>query len=261
MARVKLDKARVLIYDIETSPNLAYTWGKWQQDVIRFEQEWYILCFAYKWLGEKQTYVVALPDFELYKKDPTNDKEVVKKLRELFEEAHIVIAHNGDKFDQKKAQARMLVHGMQPPSPYRQMDTMKIARKYFNFNSNKLDDLGETLGVGRKAETGGFKLWLGCMNGVKSAWDKMKRYNRQDVILLEKIYLAMRGWVVSHPGLNVIEGKTEACPKCGITGYMHRNGVVQNRVTVVQKWKCENCGGHSRARLSTAQETKVKFVN
>lgn len=259
---MKVDKpknARVLLYDIETSPNLAYVWGKYQQDVIAYDKQWHLLCFAYKWLGEKRTHVVALPDFPLYKKDPENDLELAKKLNELFNEADVVIAHNGDSFDQKKSQARMLVHGLNPPSPYRQIDTRKVARKYFNFNSNKLDDLGQILGIGKKLPTGGFALWMGCMNNVKSAWDTMKRYNKQDVILLEQVYLSMRGWMNNHPAMNLLETKMDACPNCGGT-HLRKHGTYYNRITKVQVWQCVNCGAHPRSRLADAVKENVMFV-
>lgn len=253
-------QARVLLYDIETTPNLGYIWGKWEQNVIEFKEQWYLLCFAYKWLGEKRTHVVALPDFDLYKKDPKNDYEVVKRLHELFSEADIVIAHNGDSFDQKKSHARMLVHGFAPPSPYRQIDTKKVAKKYFNFNSNSLNDLADTLDIGEKAETGGFKLWLGCMSGVKKAWDTMKRYNKQDVVLLEQVYLKMRGWITPHPAMNLLEGNLESCPNCAGTN-LRKNGFYANKVTTVQVWNCRDCGANPRSRLVEQRKERVKMVS
>lgn len=254
------EKARVLLYDIETTPNLAYVWGKYQQDVIAYESEWHILCFAYKWLGEKRTHVVALPDFPLYKKDKHNDLEVVKKLHELFNEADVIIAHNGDSFDQKKVHARFMVHKLGPPSPYRQIDTKKVARKYANFNSNKLDDLGRVLGLGQKLQTGGFSLWLGCMNGVQAAWNTMKRYNKQDVVLLEQVYLELRPWIKNHPAMNLMEGKLDGCPNCGGTN-LHKNGVYHNKVTTVQVWHCNDCGANPRSRQVDAVKEHVTYVN
>ena len=135
-------KARILLYDIETSPNLAWVWGKYEQNVIEYDREWHMLCFAYKWLGDRTTHVLSLPDFKTYKRDPEDDKELVAALYALFDEADVVIAHNGDSFDQKKAHARFVYHNMTPPAPYKQIDTKKVAKRYFNFDSNKLDDLG-----------------------------------------------------------------------------------------------------------------------
>ena len=95
---------KILFYDIETAPNLSYVWGHYQQDVIAHEREWYVLCFAWRWGHQKKVHAISLPDFpKAYANDPENDLHVVKKLHELFEEADIIVAHNGDKFDYKKA--------------------------------------------------------------------------------------------------------------------------------------------------------------
>ena len=73
--------ARVVLLDIETSPNLGYVWGLWDQNVIEFENEWNILCFAWKVLGEKATHVVSRPDFaKEYKADPDDDVMVCEEL-------------------------------------------------------------------------------------------------------------------------------------------------------------------------------------
>ena len=126
--------SKVLFFDIETAPNMSYVWGQWQQDVIKHVDEWYILCFSYKWEDHKSTHVVALKDFELYDNDPGNDLQVVKKLWELLDEADIVIGHNSDAFDIKKANARFVYHGLGPPSHYQTVDTLKMARIHFKFN-------------------------------------------------------------------------------------------------------------------------------
>lgn len=178
----KESHSKILLFDIETSPNLGYVWGKWEQDVVSFKEYWYIICFSYKWLNEKETHVVALPDFKTYKKDKTDDAELCKKLWELFNEADVIIAHNGDQFDIKKSNARFIKHHFDPPSFYKTIDTKKVAKKYFKFDSNKLDDLGDYFKIGRKLQTGGFNLWLGCLSNDKKSWNIMKEYNKQDTM-------------------------------------------------------------------------------
>lgn len=253
-------KARTLIYDIETAPNLAYVWGKWQQDVIDYYSQWYMMCISWRWLGEDKTYVKALDDFPMYQKDRTNDYELVKYLRNLFDEADIIIAHNGNSFDQKKSNARFLVHDLPVPSSYKQIDTKLVAKRYFNFNSNKLDDLGKILGLGEKINTGGFSLWLGCMAGDKKAWNKMKKYNKQDVVLLEKVYLKMRPWIENHPGINMIENRPHACPKCG-GERMQSRGLRFSKTNYHRRFQCQDCGGWSHLRVAEKTVEKVKYVN
>lgn len=252
--------ARVLIYDLETSPNLGWIWGKYEQNVLAYEQEWFILSFAYKWLGEKTTHVLALPDFAGYAKNPHDDTALVQALWNLFDQADIVIAHNGDAFDQKKSNARFLAHGFDPPMPYRSIDTLKIARRYFKFNSNKLGDLGTALQVGGKAETGGFNTWLGCMSGDKASWAKMKKYNKQDVVLLEKIYFKLRPWMDNHPGMNLLNDHLDSCPKCDL-GPLQKRGTRQTKTLTYHRYQCQNCGGWSSGRQAIRAFERVNYVN
>lgn len=234
-------KVKVLLYDIETMANLAYVWGKYEQDVVAYEKEWYMLTFAYKWLEEDRTYVKSLPDYKTWKKDRQNDKELIEDLWKLFDEADIVIAHNGNSFDQKKSNARFIFHGLPPPSPYKQIDTKLVAKRYFNFNSNKLDDLGNYLGIGRKINTGGFDLWLGCASGDKTSWKKMCDYNKQDVVLLEEVYLKLRGWDNQHPSVSRISGTKTNCPNCDSDKYKKR-GFNYTKVNTYQSYQCCACG-------------------
>lgn len=240
---------KILYYDIETAPNLAYVWGQYEQNVIDHEREWYMLCFGYKWDHEKRTKVCSLVDFaETYSEDPENDFHVVKKLWELLNEADIVIAHNGDKFDMRKANARFIKHGLGPVSPVKSVDTLKVARRYFMFNSNKLNDVGKHLGLGEKVETGGFQTWAGCMRGDMKAWKKMIKYARQDVDLLRDVYLTLRPWMTNHPNLNVYT-EEHGCPTCG-SHSLQRRGLRHTTVASYQAWQCNDCKSYCRSRLA-----------
>ncbi len=108
-------KTRVLFFDIETMAKKIYAWGDYEVNSIETAQHWYMLSFAWKWLGEKQTYVKGLPDYKGYKKDTTNDKLLVQDLWKLFDEADVIVAHNGKSFDIKKSNARFAKHCMQTP--------------------------------------------------------------------------------------------------------------------------------------------------
>ncbi len=228
-------KAKVLLYDIETSPNLAYVWGKYEQNVIAYEKEWEMLCFAYKWLDEPQVYAVI-------KGSDKTDKKLCVRLHELMSEADIIIAHNGDSFDIKKSKARFLYHGLKPIPPKTSIDTKKVARHDFALNSNKLDDIGNYLGLGRKEKTDGFDLWLGCMRNDPKSWEKMVKYNKQDVLLLEKVYLAMRPWMIKHPQLSLLQDVKDACPKCGSLE-IKKKGFRANFTTMSQQMYCNDCKG------------------
>lgn len=252
--------ARILLYDIETAPNLVYTWGIYEQNVLEVVKPWYMLCFAYKWLDEAQTHVVALPDFKAaYKKDPTNDYHLAEALHALFNEADVIIAHNGNAFDQKKVQAKFIEHGFDPPSHYRQIDTLKAARAAFKFDSNRLNDLGQRLGLGQKVSTGGWELWKGCIEGDQKAWTKMKKYNKQDVVLLESLYLRLRPWIANHPNVSTLNDLMDGCPKCGSRD-LHKRGIRYTKTTAYQSYQCNSCRGYCHNRLSEKGD-KPTFVN
>lgn len=240
-----MNKPKILLFDLETTPNLSYTWGKWEQNVIAFKKEWELLSVAYKWLGEKEVYCITRPDF----KDKT-DKSISRELKKLLDEAEIVIAHNGDEFDIKKSNAKFIEHGLGPTSAYQKIDTKKVAKKYFKFNSNSLDDLGNLLGVGRKEKTGGFDLWLDCMAGKKEAWKLMAKYNKQDVLLLEQVYLKLRPWMEQHPNLAILSNRPSSCPKCGSTRSLINKGIISNRINTYKRFLCRDCNSYCQARIA-----------
>lgn len=232
--------AKILFLDIETAPSLGWVWGKWEQNVIDFKRDWYMLSIAYKWSTDKKVTAVGLIDFPEYKKNPEDDSQLVDTLWKLLDEADIVVAHNGDGFDLPKSNTRFISHKLPPPSPYRTVDTLKIARNKFKFDSNKLDDLGRYLNIGRKLPHTGFNLWKGCMTGDLKSWQIMKQYNGHDVELLEKVYYLMRAWSTTHPNVN--HGELEACPKCSSTK-VQRRGFTYTLLRKKQRFQCLGCRG------------------
>jgi len=236
--------AKILIWDVETFPNLGYTWQKWETDVIRFVQESCMATFVAKWLGEKKIISKALPDYKGYKPGSYDDRALVADLWKLLDEADVVVAHNGDSFDTRVANARFLAHGMKPPSPFKSIDTKKAIKRVARFNSNKLDDLSFTFFHDRKLKTD-FDLWHNCILGDKKAWRKMVEYNRKDVLLLEKLYLYIRPWISNHPNLT-IGGELPACPKCGSKNLQMR-GTARSMTQVYRRYQCQDCGGWTRS--------------
>lgn len=245
---------RILLFDIECTPLVAYSWGpKYNVNLIKIIKDWNMLSFAYRWYGTKEkTKVVSLPQFEGYEDDLENDYHVVKALWELFDEADIVIAHNGNKFDIKKIQARFAVHGLGRPSPIKSVDTVQVSRRQFGFASHSLNDLGAFLGLGQKLTHTGFELWEDCMAGDPKAWKLMEKYNVQDVVLLEQVYekFLMEGWIVNHPNLALLSGENQACPACR-SHERTKNGTAITTAYRFQQWKCSNCGSYYRSRMST----------
>ena len=234
------NEVRVLLFDVESSPNIGYTWGKFEQDVIEFIQERQIICFSWKWLGEKKIHSRAIWMLPGYKKNPKSNYQLIRELHDLFGKADVVVGHNVDDFDDRMSNTDFLKHNLPPPPPHRTVDTLKFARHKFRFNSNKLDDLGAFLKLGRKVKHPGFELWKKCLEGDRKSQALMVRYNCGDVELLEKIYLKMRPWMANHPSLNAFDGRP-ACPVCRSKNVIREGW----RITINGKkprFHCGDCG-------------------
>jgi hypothetical protein len=237
-------QVKVLLYDVETSPHIGYTWNKWETDVIEFVKEKQIISFAWKWLGEREVHCLSMPMFKSYKKNKDDNSALIAELHKLFCEADVTIGHNVCAFDDKISNSEFVLHGLPPPPPHKQIDTLKVARKYFKFSSNKLGDLGQRLGVGGKVDTGGFSLWLGCIAGNPKSWALMEKYNKFDVVLLEKIYLKIRPWLATHPDMN---GKDDhvGCPTCRSVDMKPRGWATSKGGIKKRRYQCAECGSWS----------------
>ena len=239
---------RILFYDIETAPNLAYVWGKYEQNVIAYVKEWELLTFAYKWGDEKEVHSETRLDYE------GSEKKLVKSLWNVLSKADMVITHNGIQFDNKKMNAKFVEHKLPPLKPAAQIDTKSIAKRNFAFNSNKLDDLGQTLGLGRKVKHDGFDMWEGCIKGDPTAYANMARYNRQDVVLLESVYFRLRPYASTLPNMAVYSGKELGCEVCGgKTKYV--GNVVVGR-TERGLMKCYACGHSTKVAMGKLKVNK-----
>ena len=247
---------KILVLDLETLPNVGYTWGKWDQNVIRFTQESCVATFVAKWLNDKKIFSKALPDYPGYKPGSYDDKALIADLWNLFDEADVIVAHNGDQFDIKVATGRFILHGMTPPSPFKTIDTKKMTKEVARYNSNSLDDLCGLLGIGKKIHTD-FRLWEGCIGGDMRCWHQMVKYNRMDVLLLEKLYLRLMPFAKTHPNLTFwTRGE---CPKCGSKNIQYR-GFARCITRQYRKFVCNDCGSWGRSALSE-KEGNVTTIN
>jgi len=247
-------KPRILSLDIETSPILAHVWSLWKQNVglNQIHSEWCILSFCAKWLDDSR---VIYHDTS-GQRNKEDDRRIVRKLWKLLDQADIVVAQNGVKFDVRKINARFILLGMQPPSPFRVVDTMLEARKHFGFTSNKLEWLTAKLCKTHKkqkhAQFPGFELWREYLAGNPAAAAEMRAYNTDDVLSLEELYLVLRPWITGHPNVGNYDsavGGGPKCDRCGSTN-VRRKGLRYTQVGQYPRYHCQACGAWSRGRLT-----------
>ena len=244
---------KIYTVDIETSPNLAYIWGLWKQNVLpnQMVTPSVIMSYAAKRLGYKKTY---------YRDNRSGMRRMLKGIWKILDDADIIVGHNSDKFDIKLINAAFARHGMKPPSPYLQIDTLKEAKKKFRFARNSLAHIAEDLGVRKKskhAKFPGMTLWLECLMGNEDAWEEMKHYNIEDVLVTEEVYLTLRPWMSSHPNVADADG-TVACPKCGSHNIEYRGYYTSRAGITYRRFRCKDCGGWGRVAM-TDKETLKRF--
>ena len=234
---------KILLLDIETSPNTAHVWGLWNQNVSlnQLMESSYVMCWAAKWLGKKEILFDSIME--------NTHKNMIKRIHRLLNECDAVIHYNGSKFDIPTLNKEFILHGMNPPSPYKEIDLLKTSRSRFKFPSNKLDYVAQALGVGKKVHHEGHELWLKCMAKDLSAWKTMKKYNKNDVVILEKVYNKMLGWIKTHPNHNHYTSD-QVCPSCGSKD-LHKRGTCCNIKSVFQRYQCQSCGKWSRSNKAS----------
>ena len=251
-------RAKILLIDVETAPMKAYVWRRWKQNVgdSQVISRWFMLSWSAKWLFNDRMASARLTGKEAKEQ---NDKRIIGDIWHLLDEADIVIAHNGERFDVPQINARFIVHGLKPTRPYQQIDTLKVARKQFDFDGNGLDNLANIFGIEGKIQTS-FDLWDRCMNGNDSALREMESYNCQDVLLLEELYLKIRPWIKSHPNLGLfVDAEKPVCSSCGSFDVKPKGDYVTT-VGMYQTYVCGDCGAYSRERTSHTSKEKRKSL-
>lgn len=237
---VKENFPAVLVMDIETLPMIVYAWDTriWDVSINKEQviQDWTVLCWSAKWLDDDRMISACLTPDEAKNR---NDKRICEIMWKLFDDADVIIAHNGKKFDIPKMNTRWWKHELQQPSSYKIIDTLEAARKVFSVTWNSLDYLGEYLGLGRKLKTE-FGLWRECDQGDKNALARMQEYNQVDVTLLEDVYLKMRGWIPGHPKFTVYEKVFGVCPVC-FSPNIKNIGFYQAPVQKYKEFRCDDC--------------------
>jgi hypothetical protein len=148
-----------------------------------------------------------------------------------------------------------------PPAPYKQIDLLKTSKSQFRFPSNKLDYIVKTLGIGSKIKHAGHQLWIDCLMGSPKAWAKMEEYNKEDVVLTEKLFTKYRPWIKGLPNAALYQDETEelACPACGRTEWLHPRGFAYTAVSKYQRYRCD-CGKWCRGNTNLVNRD-TKGVN
>lgn len=240
-----MQQLNVLVLDIETAPMIVYAWGR--RDITiglnQIKKDWHLLAFAAKKLGAPPSKMVYHDQKQTQPIE--NDKPLLQKLWKLLDTADVVLTHNGKKFDARKINARFILNGMNPPSPYKHFDTLVLAREVGDFTSASLEYLTDKLCVKYKKlkhkKYPGQDLWTACLDGKADAWVEMKKYNTHDVLSLEEMYFKIRAWAPKNSApFYVAEGSELICKRCGNNTF-RKKGFHYYARTKTRRLMCKKC--------------------
>ena len=235
---IKSFKPKRLFYDIETSYNIVKSWrigfniNLNMEDII---QERAIITIAYKWEGEEDVTVLSW--------DKGCDKKIIKDFVKVMSEADELVGHNVDRYDTKFIMARALKHNISVLPKYQSTDTLKLAKKHFMLNSNKLDYIAQYLGIGHKTKHRGLSMWDDIiLRNDPQALEEMIEYNVQDVFLTEQVYHKLMEY--SLPKVNHASKQTgdkHTCPQCGSDHAELHKTYISGSGVKTRLMNCLNC--------------------
>lgn len=254
-----LEHARALTLDIERIPGFArvqhrgltvegsfwdlnsfkHTIGRriHPDDVIEWPRS---ICAAARFYGEKEIMFAA-------EWEQGGHEAFMRKTWEWYNEAHYVIGHNLQSFDSRHLKAGWAEYGWHSPTPWKTVDTLKVARAEFAFESNTLDALCKRLGVVAKSDKYDANIAHAAINGDVKAQNKLRKYNEGDIRATEAVYDRLRPWIKNHPHLSMLNGEEWGCPNCGETNISnHPTGDAYANVQKYRAYQCPKCGTHIR---------------
>jgi hypothetical protein len=236
---------RILTIDVERAPGVGYFWDAWGTNITpdKMQSEPRIMSFAAKWLGDKTL---------IYADERSGHEEMIRRAWELLTEADIVVTYNGERADIPWLNEHFADYGFGPTAPFKSVDLIKSNRKRFRLVYRRLDYLAGRY-VGAVKDHTDFKLWLDCLAGNEKQWARMQRYNQNDVVLTEKLYLQLLPWLVDQPHMGVMigEGSQHRCAFCGSARLRLHHKRVHAFVRTYNLYRCEACLGWNRSTVLT----------
>ena len=208
-----------------------------------------MLCWAAGWLGEKKIHFRS-----------EQDEDHIDTIHDMISEADGIIHYNGKSFDMKHLNREFLLRRMDTPSSYTDIDLLSTMRQNFKMASNKLEWVSLALGYEGKVENRGVQLWIDIQErNDPKAWKEMKKYNIQDVALLERIYYDLLPWIKTHPNFgHYVSGDKIVCKYCGSEN-IKKDGWERKTVTPYQRYRCLDCRSPLRGRTKIKEDDGRKM--
>jgi DNA polymerase elongation subunit (family B) len=242
---------RIVLYDLETLPNLPEALKVWTQ-LSNYPGQTLkasitsIICAGWKVLGSKKVECINAWDFPEWKKDVNDDGPLCRAIYDVLKDADCVVTHNGSRFDWPFLQTRLLYHGLDSLPKIHHVDTCKEAKRHLKVFNNRLNTIADFLTDTKKMEHEGWDLWVKVHSRDPKAMRTMEAYCKKDVLVLEEVFKRLRPLIKSLPNQNLFNPlKAKACPNCGSSRLQSR-GKLLTQTRMYNRYHCQDCGAWSR---------------
>lgn len=222
--------AKILFWDIE-STHLRSDFGT-------------CLCIGYGWLDSSKIHCPKISDYKSFKKDATDDRQLIKDFREVLAEADIQVTYFGKGFDYPYLQGKSMEYGFGPMPAIPHVDLFFTVKSNFRITRKSLENTSRYLHLTAQKTPVLGSVWKRAMTGHEASISYIVRHCKADVELLKELYMKLRPLVKTHP----IIGKWEDCGVCG--GRLQRRGKAMSRLKGEQhRYQCQKCAAWSTRPL------------
>jgi predicted PolB exonuclease-like 3'-5' exonuclease len=231
---------RVLYFDVETSLMQVYTHyigSKVSIQPSQIKEHSRIICICYKFSDENKVH-------ELHWNEDQDDSQMLAEFNKIAEQADALCGHNGQGFDVKEIRGAIALRGLADAwceTPC--LDTLKDYRRMFRFKSNRLNAIAQHLGLGHK-DPMGMQDWINVSNNVPGSLEKMIKYCKKDVKLLESVHKRLAKYVTpTNTEVRMLKMNKSFdfnCKECGDRKFI-KYGMYTYKGQSYQKYLCKSC--------------------
>lgn len=252
------DKPRILFYDIETKPLLAYIWQLGEQ-VVRHPQlatggdSHGIICISYAWNDGKPAKTIDWG----YEAQDTG--RVIRAFDKIIKQADMTIGKNSDRFDVKYINTQRLIHNLPPLPEWMDYtdDLEKQVKKYFTFPSRSLDYISKAMGLGGKVKME-FQDWIDIVEKLsRQSFEKMLRYNRKDVEDTRTLWDKLQPYIKPNLNMATFYGDFR-CTNCGSQD-LKKDGIRHKGMTTYQTFFCKSHNGYAGRMVIKSEEKTTRI--
>jgi uncharacterized protein YprB with RNaseH-like and TPR domain len=219
--------AKILLWDIECT-HLKADFGT-------------ILCIGWKWLHDKKVHVPAITDYKCWKKDPTDDSELIRDFNKILLEADMIVTYNGKRFDWPYIIAKNMEHDIPIPPNIPHIDLYFTAKANLCISRKSLANVAKHLKLRHEKTPVTGDAWKKATAGHKPSIKYVVDHCIADVLLLEEAYIKMRPLCRTHPRVRGYG----PCSHCGSTDLVSRGYRITTSKMRQRRLQCNDCGSWS----------------